>query len=457
MRSIALIGSALLLFSCAQEPKETYTTLSGTIAGSEVQEVKLYGNGYEASLKVEDGRFTDTLNITKSDYYTLRIGRESTGMYLQPGNQIDLSINTEEFDESVTYTGAGSAANNYLAAKYLASEEEKDFAEVFAMNETDFLAENKKYTQRYLDLLNSMEGLDPDFVQKEDQEIHYTHLTNIEYYQDYYRYLGKTPESKKFVVSEGFYDELEGQDMSDTTAFRNSAGYRRLIGAHFNRLAEQRMDEDENAHAALTYIDVVNEALPNGYAKDEVLASYLRFGLKPDNRLEDVAEAFLTTQPSEENLVMFTEKYELYKTITPGLDSPDFNYENHAGGKTALADLNGRYLYVDIWATWCGPCIREIPSLKQLEADYHDKNIEFVSISIDKPNDYDKWKQMVVDRELGGVQLMADKDWQSDFVVGYGIKGIPRFIVIGPDGKIVNADAPRPSNPEIRAIFDELI
>jgi thiol-disulfide isomerase/thioredoxin len=140
-----------------------------------------------------------------------------------------------------------------------------------------------------------------------------------------------------------------------------------------------------------------------------------------------------------------------------GTDSPTFNYENHKGGTTKLEDLRGKYVYVDVWATWCGPCRAEIPHLKKTETAYHDKNIEFVSLSIDQQKDHDKWKKFVDDKQLGGVQLMADKDWKSDFVKAYGIQGIPRFILIGPDGKIVNADAPRPSSPELAKLLDSVV
>lgn len=141
-----------------------------------------------------------------------------------------------------------------------------------------------------------------------------------------------------------------------------------------------------------------------------------------------------------------------------GSDAPQFDYENHKGGKTKLSDFKGKYVYIDVWATWCGPCRAEIPHLKKIEEKYHGKKIEFVSISIDeRAKAYEKWKKFVVDQKLGGVQLLADNDWKSEFVQAFGINGIPRFILIGPDGKVVNADAPRPSNPELVTTLDVLL
>jgi len=137
--------------------------------------------------------------------------------------------------------------------------------------------------------------------------------------------------------------------------------------------------------------------------------------------------------------------------------SPSFDYENHKGGKTKLDDLKGKYVYVDVWATWCGPCRAEIPFLHKIEEEYHGKNIEFVSISIDVAKDHDKWKKFVASKNLGGVQLFADKDWNSDFMKGYGVTSIPRFILIDPNGKIVKGDAARPSDPELRKELDALL
>jgi len=153
----------------------------------------------------------------------------------------------------------------------------------------------------------------------------------------------------------------------------------------------------------------------------------------------------------------YEEKQYMATVLAKGNASPIFeNYENFKGGTTSLNDLKGKYVYVDVWATWCGPCKREIPFLKEVEKAYHGKNVEFVSISVDKAKDHEAWKKMVEEKELGGVQLFADKDWSSDFVKDYKINGIPRFILIDPVGNIVTPDAPRPSSEELISLFDEL-
>ncbi|MDN3678210.1 TlpA disulfide reductase family protein [Flavobacterium paronense] len=136
--------------------------------------------------------------------------------------------------------------------------------------------------------------------------------------------------------------------------------------------------------------------------------------------------------------------------------APNFDYENAVGGKTSLESLKGKYVYIDIWAIWCGPCRAEIPFLKELEKSLHEKNIAFVSISTDAEKDHEKWKTFVKDKELSGIQLYADRA-NMDFIKAFNVNTIPRFILIDPTGKVIDADAARPSNPELKEQLNSLL
>lgn len=143
-----------------------------------------------------------------------------------------------------------------------------------------------------------------------------------------------------------------------------------------------------------------------------------------------------------------------------GMKSPYFNYENLTGGTTSIDDLKGKYLYIDVWATWCGPCKDEFPSFRKLEKKYHGIDyLNFVSISIDNLKDRDKWIEMVNNEGLSGIHLLADKNWKSQFVIDNMIdkSGIPRYIIVGPKGYIINSNAPRPSQKkQLYTIIDNL-
>jgi len=217
-----------------------------------------------------------------------------------------------------------------------------------------------------------------------------------------------------------------------------------------------------------------SEDLISSGTKEEVekaLESYKAAYEDIKNKYADVDSTHIARMnQSVENTVQQINRFMAAKLATrealpKGSPSPSFeNYENFAGGELSLSDLKGKYVYFDIWATWCGPCIKEIPSLKKVEEQYEGKNIAFVSISVDEGRGYkgDKaaahagWKKMVADKDLGGIQLIADNGFQSEFVKNYQINGIPRFILVDPEGNIVNADAPRPSSSDLVELFDEL-
>ena len=132
------------------------------------------------------------------------------------------------------------------------------------------------------------------------------------------------------------------------------------------------------------------------------------------------------------------------KELKEGDQAPTFKYLDINGKEVSLSDLKGKYVYIDVWATWCGPCQYELPHLKELEKKMNGKKIVFVSISCDK--DKAAWEKMVKEQGLGGVQLHNGGD--REFMTAFGIRGIPRFILLDKEGKVVNANMTRPSNAE---------
>ncbi|MCD7939743.1 MAG: TlpA family protein disulfide reductase [Bacteroides intestinalis] len=159
---------------------------------------------------------------------------------------------------------------------------------------------------------------------------------------------------------------------------------------------------------------------------------------------------FLVTESQKERMHhMLVDKAD----VANGQEAFDFKFKNADDKEIALSDFRGKVVYIDVWATWCGPCLKEIPHLKKLEADYKDKNIVFLGVSIDSQKDYTKWKEFLKQERLVGIQLFAG-DKAKDISKPYKITGIPRFILVGKDGKIISADAPRPSSTEVRKMLD---
>jgi thiol-disulfide isomerase/thioredoxin len=141
-----------------------------------------------------------------------------------------------------------------------------------------------------------------------------------------------------------------------------------------------------------------------------------------------------------------------------GNDAIDFSFPDQNGNMVALSDFKGKVVYIDVWATWCGPCKREIPHLLKLKEEYKDnENIVFMCVSVDASRDKQKWAEFIVTEGMSGVQLFAGDDAQKALMEPYSIMGIPRFILIGKDGRVILANAPAPSSNEIRAILNEAL
>ena len=454
MRNILLLLFFITLISCENDYKTSYVIIDGELINNNSSTVNISGNGFEKEIFVsEDGSFSDTLFVNKNDYYSLRIGRESSPVYLRKGGTLTLMIDIEQFDESLTYSGSIAPENNYLAAKYLVSEQEMAFDKVYVLSQEKFILEVNKIYKIYTDLLNASQGISEEFKQKEYKEIEFAHINNIENYEQYYQYLTKDLD---FKAEETLYKDYKDFNFNDTEAYETSNAYKRLLETHYQRIAQNEANNNRK-DLTLTYLETINNSFSDGSVKEQLMFNYLRYGMKANDALESVYKLYKSSSQNSDNLSKVTSSYKVLTKLTPGKASPKFIYENYIGGMTGLEDLAGKIVYIDVWATWCGPCLREIPALKSLENDYHNKNIAFVSLSIDEKKDYQKWRTMIADKELTGIQLMADNNWNSSFVTSYGIKGIPRFILIDTVGNIINSDAPRPSNPEIRKILDELL
>lgn len=319
----------------------------------------------------------------------------------------------------------------------------------FAQNTTNTVSLNVKIANRFSDTITISSGR--TFKQKVGINKKGEFQTTFEASKDggLYR-LNDGNEGTTMFLKNG-YDltlTLDTKDFDETIVYKgkganenNYLAKKALSDEKFEMDLEALFDADEATFKEALAKKKANDiSMIDGKGFDETLVKMLRPSF-------DQEEKFL--------LDYYNQKAAAKKM--EGIASPSFDYENHKGGKTKLEDLRGKYVYIDVWATWCGPCIAEIPHLKKVEEKYHGKNIEFVSISVDTEKDYEKWKKMVVSKELGGIQLFADKNWTSDFIKAYGINAIPRFILIGPDGKVIKADAARPSSASLTELLDSLV
>lgn len=137
------------------------------------------------------------------------------------------------------------------------------------------------------------------------------------------------------------------------------------------------------------------------------------------------------------------------------IKAQDFSLADINGKRFDLSDFKGKYVYMDIWATWCGPCKVQIPFMKELEKQFHNAPIHFVSVSLDKLEDKPIWEKMVRENQMSGVQLFAGRE--DNFGFDYKIEYIPTFIILDKEGNIMIDRAPAPMDYQTGGINQQLV
>lgn len=454
MKKLVLLVLLISAISCQKKAVVDYSIISGKI---ENVSGELSLNSADGSVKKvlavsDDGTFSDTIRVEVARYM-LYDGKNRMTVYLDKGNTISINYDAANFENTLLISGKGSEVSNYIL---ISGKKEKELrgegTSLYLLEEDEYKQTIEKIKSASEEILNATTGISDAFRAKEKRNLNYAYLSQLNIYQRYHAHYAKQPD---FKTSQGFLSELEGFDFSNEEDFNFSRSYRDLVTAHFYEEATILAKKDSIAEDIAFLKSVAS--IENETIKNNLLFENAKYGITYTDDFEEFYTIFIANSTNEANNNEITKSYNKLKSVAKGEPSPTFeNYENYAGGTTSLSDLKGKYVYVDVWATWCGPCKREIPYLQKVEKQYEGKNIHFVSLSVDKLSDHDKWQKMVGEEQLGGIQLFADNSWKSSFVEEYLIKGIPRFILIDPNGDIVSSNAPRPSDTKLIDMFKEL-
>lgn len=151
--------------------------------------------------------------------------------------------------------------------------------------------------------------------------------------------------------------------------------------------------------------------------------------------LESLADRLQKENPSPKYAQAFIAGIKRIKGISVGDIAPDFTLDSPEGAKVSLSSLRGKYVLLDFWASWCGPCRRENPNVVKLYEQYKEKNFEIYGVSLDK--DRDAWLKAIKDDNLTWVHGSDLKYWSSDVAVKYGINGIPATYLLDQDGRVI--------------------
>jgi thiol-disulfide isomerase/thioredoxin len=421
-------------------------TIKGVIDNSNEKEISInYLNQRSAKKVAIKNEAFDLTNNLKQGYYTLKIGNESASIYLSPGDDLSITLDAEKFDETISFKGEGANRNNYLVKKFLITEKVTENTEDFySGSENDYLKKIIELNSKIKYELGKSNSED-FFIESETKSLRYDFLLDIHNYeslQDYYF-------GKKVVASDSFLAPLKAINYDNSEEFEKQPYYRYLSSSKWKK-------DIEKANGYKEKNQILRNIKSDNIKIDLIISFY--YSISNDiNTAQDYFDLIKNYIPNSDFTKMASEKLKTTLRIKKGIKSPQFSFKNVNDKTYSLNDFKGKYVFIDVWATWCGPCIKQMPALKELEHKYQNKEIVFVSISVDKKEAYDKWRKMVLEKNLGGIQLFANNSFDSKFIKKYGISSIPRFIIIDKEGKIYDENADKPSTELLKATLNSLL
>ncbi len=459
-----------LLASCKPEAKVT-CLISGTVKNATDKEIKLTVGTRIDTLKLNaDGTFSKEISVTKPADAVLQGTKLYASLYLMPGKDLAISVDASDFNKDLAFTGTLAAENEYIVKK--SDGEQATYERLNVAFRAPYTPADYKGIRDsirladidFLDKYTSPKGkLDPAFVERQKTVIQYGYYGDLNNYPVMAGYYN----TDKPVIPADWYSFLNGVNLDDPSLL-DIAEAKYFISSYVTSQAikisgvpqEKSYNNPEVRKATFQYLkeNFKNPEFFNLFAFESLKGTIDSQG--PAGLEEQITE-YMAKSTDEANKKSLKDMVDGWATMAAGQPAPIFNLPDIDGKMVSLTDFAGKYVFIDYWATWCGPCKAEIPAYKQLIEDYKAKNIVFISISVDK--DKAAWEKMVKE----GVADMTDKTkiiqmtWlQLHDAVKYNkiwlVKFIPTFVLIDPQGKIVNSRAQRPSNPELRTVIDAL-
>lgn len=379
-----------------------------------------------------DGTFKITFKVASPNYY--RLGRNI--LYLTPGDDLTVMIDNNAPTKG-EFKGKGSEANLYLrdtpfpkAGSYM---EAGKNAKPTARETVEFLINKGIARQKELDGVKNVSG---EFRRLETARIKADTINSLKSGTISFYRPKLTPDELKIYGAE--YKTLSEAAIKD----RNKA----FVDFSLMKLAVYRDIADELPASPKEQNDAAK--IKEWGLSSSLVDQMSRVANKADlKKYEPQITAIKTTQYK----TALQQRIAVLMKFGKGDPALNFVAVDLDGKPVGLETLKGKVIYLDLWATWCGPCAQEMPVYERLRTKYKDKNVAFVSLSID--DNTVLWKKNVADRKADGNQWLISRNKLLD----YNVVNIPRTIIIDRDFKIANLNAPLPSSKETEKMLDELL
>ncbi len=392
------------------------------------------------------GLFKFRISIGSPQYFQLKTDK-TINLFLIPGDSIFVNPGNRP---NVSPDNGSAVASNYLADWYALTDSlSRNF------DRTAFYSQNpESFTSAVTNLLEVLkaplnqllahsQGVNKEFVRIEEERVNFWAWCPLNRYEHRYQlYTGKNAQ-----LPGNFYDYLHKAHFNDPS-FLQLSDFDDFTSTFLEmkvfKASQQNQQSYEDPYfTTKVLLNAIGETFTNQKVLDNILYHQMWaqiYYMDVNDSLYAIVEKTLRDPKHVQGLRRL---YTSLQKFHAGRSAPEFTLMDVRDSTYTLKDFRGKYLLMDVWGIYCGPCIKEIPALKEIKAEFRDANITFIAVNLDGTKD--AWIKRMKELNLDGLQFMATNGWQSDFQNAYEIEQVPTFILIDREGRFLDARAKLPT------------
>jgi len=448
----------IAIASCTSK-KPQVTIIEGSIKNLNSEYALATSKGITDSIKINsDGTFSFTTEIAMPHYYTIRAGRVRQTVFLTPGKSTFISFDIEQPDNAPTFEGENSELNKAIIQNNQTfGKLTDDFYTLFGLSKHEFTTKLDSVKSVINEQTKPFEAKNKHFAQMEMARADYRLKELLFNYPNYHSRITNT----EYEPNDDDYSFMAEVDLNNISHISINE-YTSLVFNHLQNQYWKIISDDKNKGISefeqnLMFYDLVDSLIENTTLRDLYKHNQTQETVKwaSFEVAKNIGNHFSTVATANEYKQSVENALAKRMLLAPGQPAPEFTLNDINGESHSLSNFKGKLVYIDFWATWCSPCRAQIPHLKKMKDTYKGKPIVFIAISLD--DDKNAWEKMVNDEQLGGVQLHADRAWLSDVAKQYQIFGVPTFVLVDAEGKIIEYPAPRPSDEATPLLIDKYL